>query len=344
MRTVQIPPFDIPDIDMTSVLDRIADLDAANNMRHAEMRQDVAELRALIEALDDEEPPLPPLEQIRGIRTWASGHGTATDIDARLACFEKAGVNAIHFAVYWREAYYASELMESRSFDSLAYVLPRAHDRGMQVFALMPVACIGWPDYPEWNARTARGMNENWLDFTNADARAFVGNVVAELSEYDIDGVLLDYIRSKCSVAPSVLPAADITAMVAGVRNSMPEEMTLAASVFAGLRWGAGIGAGRNQQDWYGWLDAGLVDYVCPMAYFESNVEFWDQLDLALTEWDNSGHFPARIKPRLSVRRAEVLAHITHCYERGADGMTLWNDHDLCANTDLVEALGADGW
>jgi len=50
-------------------------------------------------------------------------------------------------------------------------------------------------------------------------------------------------------------------------------------------------------QDWYGWLTAGIIDYVVPMAYTEDNAK----LKAALEEWQAFDPGLARIIPGLSI-------------------------------------------
>ena len=337
--------IDVPDYpDHADALDTLGTQMVALAQQSADQYNAVlVRLAELAEAVEALQPAPPHLFPLRGVRTWP--WDDPAECDARLDCFEAAGVNVIYLACYYSgRAYYNIDLMPWR-FDALGYVLPRAHDRGMKVSALLPVAMMGWQEHPEWNALPAlrEGGTENWLDFGNEAARAWIRDVVREIhTNYAVDEILLDYIRGACKFVDGAIPADAVTATVASVADSLPADVTLAASVFAGRAWGIECAS----QPWYDWLEQGYLSYVTPMAYFEgvSDAAFWGQLTAAVNEWKGSGLFPARILPRLSVRRAEVLEHIDWCYAAGATGMTLWNDSDMCADAALVEALGGGAW
>ena len=66
-------------------------------------------------------------------------------------------------------------------------------------------------------------------------------------------------------------------------------------------------------QDWYGWLNEGIIGYVLPMAYTEEN----GKLQEALEEWKAADPDLARIIPGLSI------------YSRDAEGKAIPRDLDL---------------
>ena len=286
---------------------------------------------------------------IRGVRFQSSSCDRPSDCTQRLDCLAAAGVNVLYYSVYDREAYYHSALLPHRDFDSLAYLVPRAHARGMEVYSLIPVAEIGWPEHPAWNARlNHRGVSDDWLDFAVPEARSFVADVAAEIvTEYDVDGILLDYIRWRSAWFDNAdLSASDVSRTVQGIyeRVKAVRPVSVAASVYRNRDSASGA-----RQRWYDWLSGGYIDYVTPMAYVDTR-----ELRVLLNEWRASGYFPERIIPRLSVVWFEptavtpkavedVLQQMGICYDAGSTGMTLWNDRYICRNPDLVGALGR-GW
>lgn len=278
----------------------------------------------------------------------ASSCPTASFCSQRLDCLQAAGVTVLYYPIHYKVAYYHSDLLPHHPFDSLAYLVPEAHARGMEVYALINAAHIGWSEHPEWNARLNHpGLEHDWLDFAASEARSFVADVAEELvANYDIDGVLLDYIRWGSGPGwPKSLSADDVSLTVQGVyeRVKAIRPVDVAASVFRSREI-----AGWAGQMWYDWLADGYIDYVTPMAYVDDS-----KLQAFLNEWRDSGYFPEQIIPRLSTVWFEpvkpkpvedVLRQIEMCYDTGVAGMTLWDDRYICNNPDLVEALGTGGW
>jgi len=299
--------------------------------------------------LKDYEPSTP----MRGVRMQASSCSTQSKCAQKLDCLQQAGANVLFYPIYYRDAYYHSDLMHHRSFDSLAYIVSEAHTRGMEVYALITAAYLGWPEHPQWNASLNHsGVPEDWLDFELPEARSFIADVAEEITvNYDVDGILLDYIRWHPHWRFDAEEHADtITATVRETyrRVKADREVTVAASVFK-----CRVHATDAGQMWYDWLDEGIVDYVTPMTYIEpSNVVA--ELEKYLDEWDESGHFPQRIIPRLSTCwfrpdfEQKTVDHLRReirmCQEAGATGVALWDDRYICKSPNLVEALGGGEW
>ncbi len=292
-----------------------------------------------------------PLKVIRGVRTQASACSSASRCDQRLDCLEAAGANVVYYSIYHDGiAYYHSDLMPHRSFDSLAYLVSEAHKRDIEVYALVTSAFLGWPEHPEWNARYNHPyVAHDWLDFTIPEARSFVADVAEELViNYDIDGILLDATRWRNEwIKKANLQSEDITLTVQGiserVRAARPVQITASPSAdhgFAVEWWG---------QEWFYWLEMGYIDYATPLTYVTRK----ELLSRWLTEWQDAGYLPDRAIPRLSCAWfdperpktvAEILDWIDECYDLGAVGMTLWDDRYICGNQALIDALGAGGW
>lgn len=310
---------------------------------------------------EGEGEPAQPVQQepLRGIRGQTFSCTDNTEINSKLSCLKAANANTYYWPPVYpkRAAYYHSALMPHRDFDSLAYLVSEAHARDMEVYALLAAAQLGWPEHPEWNARLNHsGVPEDWLDFTLPEARSFIADVAEEIvTNYDVDGILLDYIRwdGAWTNFNAKGNAGAVTEAVRGVyrRVKAVKALPVAASPFRCRSYSAAAG-----QMWYDWLDEGIVDYVTPMTYEKQEYQYSWEYPLArcLEEWQASVHFPKRIIPRLSVcwmTTPEVLKDITQmlreiqaCYDAGASGMTLWDDRYICDNPRLVEALANGGW
>jgi len=307
--------------------------------------------------------PVWTIDGVKSIRMQASSTLDESRIDSRLDCFKRAGVNRIelhtHFAYNGPPAFYQSNIMESRDFDSLAYVLNKAHGQNIEVYALFTAGYLGWANnqHPEWNCKNVYSDNvddqylHNWLDFANPDARQFVADVVAEVVQnYDVDGILMDATRWRRDfIKRAGLNADSITETMRLIReatdNIRPIPITASPSADHGYAvewWG---------QNWFYWLEKGYIDFATPLSYVTRK----ELLDRWLGEWRDHDWFPDYAIPRLPLAWfdpekpksiAEILDWNHHCYELGARGLSLWDDRYLCTNKipGLIEALADGGW
>jgi hypothetical protein len=196
---------------------------------------------------------------------------------------------------------------------------------------------------------------DDWLDFSQPDARAFLADVVEEIATgYDVDGVILDYTRWREQWYQAAgLSAVDITLTVQGIHERLQATRTVPLAVAAdGDQDYAETWRGQR---WVEWLDLDYIDHVAAMSYHHD-----DWLRSRLTEWRNTGHFPERIIPLLSAAWfdwnaghsreepktvSEVLHQIEICDTMGAYGLALWDDRYICSkNPELMSALGSGGW
>ncbi|MFQ5892550.1 MAG: hypothetical protein ACE5HW_07135, partial [Candidatus Methanofastidiosia archaeon] len=88
------------------------------------------------------------------------------------------------------KVYYASEIVTSEeySFDVLEEVVLQASKRNIKVYAWIPVL------YDKVASERFGGIEEYWLSPTNEDVRLYEKKIVEEVSKYDIDGIVLDYL------------------------------------------------------------------------------------------------------------------------------------------------------
>ena len=129
-------------------------------------------------------------------------------------------------------------------------------------------------------------------------------------------------VRDVHKAAKQLKPEADVTAAVFHTKEN----------------------SARVYQDWYAWLDEGIVDYVIPMCY----VMEAEDLEESLDEWTTYDPKLERILPGLSAyRRVEgevearppelVLDQAERCLKRGASGVCYFSLHNL--DEALVEAV-----
>lgn len=269
-------------------------------------------------------------------------------IDALLDCLETVRANTLFApAAYDGVAFYQSDLLPSHAFDSWAYLVPRAHARGIQVYAWVYAAYLGWPQQPAWNARLNHpGVPDDWLDFAVPEARQFVADVAYEIvSRYGADGVLLDYIRWRSWASSASLSAEDISLTVRDVHARLGGAAPLTAVVFADQR-----ASQERGQAWYTWLDGSYVDFVAPMAYVDDG-----ELYTLLSQWIDTNSFPDDIRPILATASfsvsseepqtaEQVLRQIRISRSFGATAILLFDDLHLCDNTALIQTLRNGGW
>ncbi len=131
-------------------------------------------------------------------------------IDQLLAKIEQSKFNSIFVNVFvYGYAYYDSGLLKKSpmieaGFDPLAYLVEKAHQRNMVVYAWLvagPVGDHGKPgailsEHSDWAMVNVENRSNFWLNYNRPDVRKFIEDVAVELVEnYDIDGIHFDYLR-----------------------------------------------------------------------------------------------------------------------------------------------------
>jgi uncharacterized lipoprotein YddW (UPF0748 family) len=130
---------------------------------------------------------------------------------------------------------------------------------------------------------------------------------------------------------------ARMTALVAGVRQALRAARS-AAVLSAAVTPDAQDAVDERLQDWRGWLAAGLVDAVAPMAYTQESARFAEQIAAARTiagtraVWAGIGAY--RLSP------AQTVENIQTARRLGADGFVLFSYDSLTAKTpDYLSAV-----
>lgn len=177
----------------------------------------------------------------------------------------------------------------SPGYDPLAFAIDECHKRGMELHAWVVVMPIGnWNSY---GCRALRKKNSKLLMHKDGQgymnpASQFVASYIASIckeitTNYDVDGIHLDYIRYPEAYRNSTNRYAErITAIVQSVRtaiNSVKPWVKLSCAAIGKYSdlprkssngWSA-INTGR--QDAQEWLRSGLIDQIYPMIYFRNN-------------------------------------------------------------------------
>lgn len=149
-------------------------------------------------------------------------------IDTLVENASEAGANGLIVQVVGRaEAYYESSILPQatfqQGFDPLAYIISRAHPRGMEVHAWVNAFLVWsaprapsdsmhvWHSRPDWfiadrYGRSTRSYSREECEDTGLvgatlspavpEVREFLADIAVEIAtEYNVDGIHLDYIR-----------------------------------------------------------------------------------------------------------------------------------------------------
>lgn len=131
------------------------------------------------------------------------------NIDQMLDSAEAGGFNVIFVnVVYEGYAFYNSKLLSKspkidESFDPLAYLVPEAHRRGIEVHAWFMVGKFGdekqatfFIQHPDWAMQAPDGETTYWLNFNLPEVRNFVQEMMVEtINQYGVNGLHFDYTR-----------------------------------------------------------------------------------------------------------------------------------------------------
>ena len=185
-------------------------------------------------------------------------------------------------------AHYKSNVLpRSRTYsqegDQLAACLGAAAGTGIRVHAwiLAFSATRGSPETLEsfrrkgWRLKTTSGKLTEYLDPANAEVRAYVLSAISEIqSKYPVAGIHLDFVRWGEGTARPRNASEFVSRFVAEARQRTRRPKWLTAAVYG--KYPACVAS--VGQDWCGWLDTNIVDYVVPMNYTESKAKFAELL------------------------------------------------------------------
>lgn len=152
--------------------------------------------------------PLPDLDRIRGVWVQAYDLTNPTAVDRMLDRAERGGFNTLYVNVYLKgstlyDSHFTAKYAPIKEdFNPLAYLVPEAHQRDLQVHAWYVVGSVGTEppsplvEHPEWELLGPDGKSSGWLNFTRLDVRQFLSDLMMEsVTRYGVDGLHLDYTR-----------------------------------------------------------------------------------------------------------------------------------------------------
>lgn len=258
------------------------------------------------------------------VHTWVPGMLSPEEIDETIEWAKKANVNLVILQARrvadacYNSAYEprATNIKGPADFDPLGYGIKKCRENGLQVYAWFNVYRVwggGKPSnpehivnkHPEWLNKSYDGKTSSndgiFLDPGIPEVRQYTVKVLADLlSKYDVDGIMLDFIRypdrnwgySDIAVArfnkaygrtgkpdPKDLTWArwrreQVTAMVREIYKEInrqkPHVLLAAATVPWGpcqSEWTRTDAFAYVFQDWRAWMEEGILDVNMPMNY-----------------------------------------------------------------------------
>lgn len=259
------------------------------------------------------------------VHNWLPGLLCDSQVDQTIKWAKESNINTLIVQVRRvGDAYYdskyeprADNIQAGPDFDPLACVIKQARANGLEVHAWFNACRVGVKSttplpkthmiiqHPEWLSKNDKGENNSedgqFLDPGVPEARAFLVKVIADLvTKYDIDGLMLDYIRypgknwgyNDISVARfntkygrTGQPTPDdplwcdwrrdqVTATVRAIYKEvhrLKPSMKVSASTIA---WGNCPSDFTQStpyklvfQDWRRWMQEGILDANMPMNY-----------------------------------------------------------------------------
>lgn len=261
------------------------------------------------------------------VDAWGSGFENSSATTTMINYVASCKCNAVIVEVRKRgDAYYDSSyeprgtnVTPAAGYDCLADIVTKGHNAGLEVHAWVVVYRV-WTStstppatspnhvyntHPEWFSLTSSGSkfdgsNNSFLDPGHPGVEDFLINVFKEIiSDYNIDGICLDYIRyagtswgyNATAVARynaeyglSGNPSSSSTQWLNWrrdqVSNLVKRTYLEAKAIKPNIKVGAAVWnsstTGKNSylQDWDLWLTNHWLDYASPMAYTTTNSTF----------------------------------------------------------------------
>lgn len=194
-----------------------------------------------------------------------------------------------------------------------------------------------------WRLKARDGKLTEYLDPANAEVRGHIVRAIDEiLANYKVNGIHLDFVRWYERAEKPNNAAETISKFVAEVRRHVPRPAWLTTAVLGKYpTCVASVG-----QDWVGWLNCNIVDYVVPMDYTEDPRKFEEFL---AQHSSNKAHARRTIagigvtanESRLGAR--QVIDQILATRKHSLAGVALF-DLDVTLQTQILPILVMGLW
>lgn len=180
---------------------------------------------------------------------------------------------------------------EGPGYDALAFAIEECHKRGMELHAWVVTIPVG-----KWNGKGCSSLRkkypklikkigeDGYMDPESAETGRYLANICEEITtNYDVDGIHLDYIRYpetwkiKVSRKQGRAYITDIVRLISSRVKSIKPWVKMSCSPvgkYDDLPRQTSRGWNANTivcQDAQGWLRDGLMDALFPMMYFKDN-------------------------------------------------------------------------
>jgi len=291
--------------------------------------------------------PVPPVQPAEIRAVWVSDT-TKLNWDQATRDLRTAGFNTM----YVNLASAGAAFYAPGDNDRIARGIELAHQRGLAVHAKL-VTLFMFKSPPEFQKKmiaegrvmrrpNGQPLTQNgyaWLCPTHPDNRQMLLNLVRDLvGRYPVDGVQFDYIRyceessCYCGRCPTdnagrerVIDAL-LADLVAAARQTRPG-LAVSAAVFSDLN----RAREEKAQNWRGWLQRGLVDYVCTMTY-TTDARAFESLVRQQARWAGSNRRVVAGIGSWKMRRAGEMNAFIHLTRRlNVAGFALFSYDDLAA-------------
>ncbi len=259
------------------------------------------------------------------VHHWIDGGLSPEQIDETIKWAKRANINIIQYQVrrvgdaYYNSAYEprATNIKGGPDFDPLGYMIKKAHENGIEVHAWINTYRT-WTSktppadpkhvvnrHPEWLTKTIDGVisgsEGTYLDPGAPGVREYLVKIVADiLSKYDVDGIMLDYIRysgRKFGYSDAALAAYhakyggagkpaetdekwcqwrrdQVTETVRAIQKEINRQKPWVVLSAATIPWGGCPDDFKKTdayahcfQDWRLWMEQGIIDVNMPMNY-----------------------------------------------------------------------------
>lgn len=322
-------------------------------------------------------------EEARAVWFSRFEYNSESDIRSKIGRARSSGCNMVLFQIRGQgDAFYISELEpwsdrlggSYPGFDPLAVAIDEARLQGMELHAYVN-AFPAWsgsnpPSNPEhvYNAHPEWVMvDQNGAAMDPANGYAFLSPGIPQAAEhihdvimdiasnYDVDGIHLDYIRYPSSGysyddssqarffreyggTPQELPDQWkqfrrnlVTQFVQGVYDSVTALKPWVK--ISAATWGIFYnGYTFYYQDSHGWLERGILDFSAPMIYTDDTSSFRDRLhDHAVNRYGRHVYSGIGIYyPGMTT--GIMVDEIETCRDEGIEGQTLFSVSNLSSN------------
>jgi uncharacterized lipoprotein YddW (UPF0748 family) len=301
-------------------------------------------------------------QELRAIWVQCDAAKTREQADEMLDRVVRGNFNTILYCVGSGAVNYNSALLDTfyvtPEYDTLAYVVEQGHARGLKVQAWWSPGLIMTygslrDKHPEWDIASVEGIPDDfhWANFSLPEVRQFVGDIVMEIAtNYDVEGIALDYIRYPAPPPYSPVDCAeffspdDVPATVQAVYQRL--KAARPDVQLTGYGMGSQASAANTLQNWADWLAGEYVDQVIVSAYLGPDQN--DRLQRDIDEWKTMPHHE-QIAPSLSVvadfeskvskTPDQLITQIEICRAGGFKNFAIFDEQTI--TNELLDVLAA---